>query len=460
MLLAGMGPNAVINSSSDLGSRDMDRNHDWINDARQRYSNADLVDADTFVSRISSNGQGNVEDNDEEIVDYQTLNEKQRIVFKRIECHYNNILAGQPAEPLRIIIMGTAGTGKTYLIKGIRNRLREMTGTGSKSPVLVLAPTGVAAFNINGMTIHSTLSIPIITDNKRLDINGERLKMLQDRLQNVEYIIIDEKSMVGRRMLGLIDMRLRQAFPEHNNEPFGGRSVIMLGDFGQLPPVLDLPVYVNIPREPLSNSGLAAYNLFKEVYKLDVIQRQSGNSQEQHNFRNLLLRLRNGESTLDDWKTLTTRFEGKLSRTERDRFSDAMFIQTRWCDVNATNIDQLGYLNAPVAKILAVHTGGNEAKKADSDAAHGLEAQLLLARGARVMLTTNLWTKAGLVNGAMGTVQDLLFGEDQGPPFLPIAVLISFENYKGPTITTLGGTKIVPIAPIRRTWEGKSGTCS
>ena len=76
------------------------------------------------------------------------------------------------------------------------------------------------------------------------------------------------------------------------------------------------------------------------------------------------------------------------------------------------------------------------------------------------MLITNLWTKAGLVNGAMGTVQDLLFGEDQGPPFLPIAVLISFENYKGPTITTLGGTKIVPIAPIRHTWEGKSGTCS
>ncbi len=145
-----------------------------------------------------------------------------------------------------------------------------MAGIGSKSPVLVLAPTGVAAFNINGMTIHSNLSIPIIT-NKSLDLNGERLKQLQDRLKDVQYIIIDEKSMVGRRILALIDMRLRQAFPEHNNEPFGGRSVIMVGDFGQLLPILDLPMYVSIQRDALSNNGIAVYNLFQEVYMLDVV---------------------------------------------------------------------------------------------------------------------------------------------------------------------------------------------
>jgi hypothetical protein len=60
----------------------------------------------------------------------------------------------------------------------------------------------------------------------------------------------------------------------------------------------------------------------------------------------------------------------------------------------------------------------------------------------------------------MGTVQDILFKEDQGPPSLPIAVLISFDNYKGPTITSLEGEKVVPIAPIRRTWDGKTGVCS
>ena len=187
------------------------------------------------------------------------------------------------------------------------------------------------------------------------------------------YIVIDEKSMVGHRMLGLIDMRLWQAFPKHSNEPFGGRSIILLGDFGQLPPVLDLPMYANISRDPLSNNGLAAYNQFKEACKLDVIQRQSGNTKEQQDFRDLLLWLRNGESTIADWKALSTRFEVKLNRTEHNRFSNAMFILTKWSDVNVVNIDQLRSLNAPVAKILAVHTGGNEAKNADSDVAHGLE---------------------------------------------------------------------------------------
>ncbi len=77
------------------------------------------------------------------------------------------------------------------------------------------------------------------------------------------------------------------------------------------------------------------------------------------------------------------------------------------------------------------------------------------------MLTVNLQTEIGLVNGSMGTVQDIIFQEDQGPPSLPIAVLISFDNYNGPTIPNLEGKSVVPIAPIRRTWIGKSGAiCS
>lgn len=108
--------------------------------------------------------------------------------------------------------------------------------------------------------------------------------------------------MVGRRMLGLIDMRLRQAFPDQSNEPYGGRSIIMFGDFGQLPPVLDLPMFSNdASRDTNSNNGIASYKHLLEVYKLDIVQRQSGESEEQKEFRDLLLRLREGESILDNW---------------------------------------------------------------------------------------------------------------------------------------------------------------
>ena len=231
----------------------------------------------------------------------------------------------------------------------------------------------------------------------------------------------------------------------------------MLRDFGQLPPVRNLPLYAKDLRDALSNDGIALYNLFKEVYKLDVIQRQSGNSHEQQNFRNLLLRLRDGKSIIEDWKTLSKRFESNVMRLERDRFKDAMFVSTKWEEVHTINNEKLRSLNVPVAKIIAVHTGGDEAKKANFETAHRLEAELLLARGARIMLTTNLWTAAGLVNGALGIIQDILYKEDQGPSFLPIVIFISFEKYTGPTIASTEGIEAVPIAPVQRSWEGKNG---
>ncbi len=107
--------------------------------------------------------------------------------------------------------------------------------------------------------------------------------------------------MVGRKMLTLIDMRLRQAFPKHQDQPFGNRSVILIGDFGQLPPVMDDAMYMqNLRRDPLSNNGMSAYKQFQEVYNLDVVQHQSGNLEDQRHFRNILLRLHDGETTIDD----------------------------------------------------------------------------------------------------------------------------------------------------------------
>ncbi len=93
IFLAGMGLNIIINCSSDLGSRDMNQNYDWINDTRQWYSNIDLIEADSFVSRVSINGQKD-EGNKLNTMDYETLNEKQKIVFNWIEFYYNSILKG------------------------------------------------------------------------------------------------------------------------------------------------------------------------------------------------------------------------------------------------------------------------------------------------------------------------------------------------------------------------------
>src|SRR5947207_11229649 len=216
----------------------------------------------------------------------------------------------------------------------------------------------------------------------------------------------------------------------------------------------------NISQDVVSNNGMAAYKQFLEVYKLDIIQRQSGESAGQREFRDILLRLRNGESSLNDWRVLTTRFEENLNQSERENFADATSILTKWEEVDKVNIDMLRSLQRPVAKIVGVHSGGAEAKKASSEVAKGLEPHLLLSKGARIMLTANVWTGAGLVNGSMGVIQDIIF-EEQEPPSLPVVVFIKFEKYEGPTITNLEGVKVVPIVPIKRTWEGEKGTkCS
>jgi len=85
------------------------------------------------------------------------------------------------------------------------------------------------------------VSLP--TKGEFKDLEGENLNRLQQTLSNMQYLIIDEFSMVGRKLFGQADRRLRQVFPDHAYEPFGGCSCLLFGDFSQLPPVMDLPLY-------------------------------------------------------------------------------------------------------------------------------------------------------------------------------------------------------------------------
>ncbi|CAG8787573.1 3381_t:CDS:2 [Cetraspora pellucida] len=210
-----------------------------------------------------------------------------------------------------------------------------MTVDKVDSPVLVFASTGVAAFNINGSTFHSMLSLSILSKNN-FNISDKRLNQLQSKLSYMKYFIIVKKSMVRCRMLALIDMRLWQAFPKHNNKHF-------------------------------------VYKQFIEMYKLKVIQKQS--------------------------ETLTTRVEDKLGKIKQKQFSDAKYILPKWFKVDKINIEKLKSLNCPITKIIVTHTGIG-AKNADSNVVIGLEAQLLLAKGTQIMLTANLWTNVGLINRA------------------------------------------------------------
>ena len=115
---------------------------------------------------------------------------------------------------------------------------------------------------------------------------------------------MDEMSVVGRKILGQIDKRLRQMFPHHVDMLFGGCSCSLFGDFGQLPPAMDLPLYTTVPRFALSDLGSSAYQLFDHAVDLKQVMRQSGQDPAQILFSSILLHLRDTRLTEDDWEQL------------------------------------------------------------------------------------------------------------------------------------------------------------
>ena len=258
--------------------------------------------------------------------------------------------------------------------------------------------------------------------------------------------------MVGRKTLGQVDRRLRQAFPRHAQELFGGCSCLLFGDFGQLPPVMDLPLYTTDSRSELSDQGRAAYQNFKPAVVLDQVMRQSGQDPQQVLFRDVLLRLRDAKVTVSDWNHLMTQTPTHVQ--DLSPFATALRLIPTVEAVVEHNVAQLHASGQPITTIKAVHTGAN-ASKAPADDAGGLEAVICLAKSARVMLTSNLWVDVGLVNGAMGTVQAICY-RSGGPPDLPIAVMVHFDRYSGPILHD----DTVPITPLRRTWSSSGVLCS
>ena len=313
--------------------------------------------------------------------------------------------------------------------------------------VHVAAPTGVAAFNIEGHTLHSLLSLPVKGDFKELQ--GERLHKMQQTLADMDYLIIDEMSMVGRKFLSQVDQRLRQVFPHRADTVFGGCSCFIFGDFGQLPPVMDLPLYTTVSRSPLSDQGSAAYQLFDRAIVLQQVMRRSGQDAEQVLFRDVLLRLRDARLTVSDWEQLMKRTPAEVS--DLAPFTHALHLRPTIEAVVEHNVSRLRANGHPIK---AVHSGPNAAKASSEDAG-GLEPIICLACQARVMLTANLWVDKGLVNGSMGTVVAICYRIGEAPPNLPIAVTVKFDCYRGPTLTD--GS--VPITPLRRTWSSAGGSC-
>ena len=132
-------------------------------------------------------------------------------------------------------------------------------GSSDKPCVLILAPTGVASINVDGITIYSALSIPCRGKFYVLDCNS--ITSLHNKFSEVQLIIIDQISMVSKHLLYQIHQRLVEIF-NALNIIFAWKSVLVVGDSYQLPPVNAMPVYAS------SNSGEPESYVADEICKM------------------------------------------------------------------------------------------------------------------------------------------------------------------------------------------------
>ena len=170
-----------------------------------------------------------------------------------------------------MILYGRAGTRKSYVI----NILRRMY----PGKVLVTATTGKAATNINGVTLHKLLFLPVNKVNNQLVMSETVCEWAQQNFQGKQLLVVDEMSMLSQEQYGYMDRRLRQIM--NKNKPFGRFSVILSGDFAQLPPVCKAKiVYVDYDNESsVEKDGKILYKNIEHAVVLDKIHRQDGESE-------------------------------------------------------------------------------------------------------------------------------------------------------------------------------------
>ncbi|XP_052700234.1 uncharacterized protein LOC128177537 [Crassostrea angulata] len=342
----------------------------------------------------------------------QSLNDKQKEVFYSVREWCLKKISQENPEPLHVFITGGAGTGKSHLIKAIHYEASRLLGKTLSIPnaisILLTAFTGTAAFNIGGSTIHHVFSLTKALPIPYEPLKEQTLSAMRSKLENVQILIIDEVSMVFKRLMYYIHERLVQI--KKCKQPFGGISVIAVGDFYQLPPVKqrkDERLYKVNDTYPVD------YWLdFFKIIELDEIMRQ----REDVEFATVLnyLRVRTIDEQISN-EALTV-----LRDCIREGPEDALHVYSTNDEVNDFNLEKLqtccaNFIEVDAEDYQKDKTTGRlklREKPLITTKTDGLSSSLLLAVNARVMLTRNVSVEDGLVNGAMGYISHFEFGRD------------------------------------------------
>ena len=313
----------------------------------------------------------------------------------------------QEAVPYFVFLSGPGGVGKSHVIKLLkRDTIKLLSRSRHFDPedvvILLMAPTGCAAFNIDGMTIHSSLSISPFGPG----INTNKLNTLQLLLKSLMVVIIDEISMVGSNMLNTINTHLQLI--KGNESLFGNVTVVAVGDLYQLKPVEEN--YIFGPTKNIINDLMigSLFDVF-ECQELTELMRQKDDKA----FGELLNRVRISKCTTNDIDILKSRCIEDVN----DKYPhDALHVFAVNAAVDKWNANYIHSFGDNIIKIDSIDSKkDDETCQLDVDLSSlpmsqtgNLVSKLEVAVNARVMITVNIDISDGLVNGATGKVEKII----------------------------------------------------
>ena len=308
------------------------------------------IPENNFESQLPASSSIYVMNDDEINEKIRSLNKKQREIFdviftwaKRFVQNRNACIV-ENVDPFHIFLTGGGGCGKSHLIKCVYHSVTKLLNYHfselEKPKILLLAPTGVSAINIEATTIHTGLGIPC---NRFYPLSDKLRTQLRNKLLHVSLIIIDEISMVSSKLLFQIHQRLCEIFGTSDQVPFAGKSILVCGDLYQLPPVMAHPVFST---DGFLISMFKLWHLFK-LAELDEIMRQQGDK----TFINLLNNIRVGNILLNDENLINSKF---ISKECPSYPWHALHLYAENAFVNEHNKKMLEYLQTEVVIIAAI----------------------------------------------------------------------------------------------------------
>ncbi|MDE7096875.1 MAG: AAA family ATPase, partial [Muribaculaceae bacterium] len=292
-----------------------------------------------------------------------------------------------------VFITGKAGTGKTTFLKKLKQE--------SSKSIVVLAPTGIAALNAGGMTIHSFFQFsfsPYIPGIGQAENNKRFKKYSKDKIKiirSIDTIVIDEISMVRADLLDAIDAKLRQY--RNTPLPFGGVQIIMIGDMQQLPPVVSEEEWHMLSeyyRSPYFFDSQVLASAQYETVELTKVYRQKDSD-----FLHILNAIRESKADSQILHTLNSRYIAGFNPPESERYIRLMTHNRQANDVNSEKMQQL-----PAEP----HVFEADIEGEFPELIYPVDRYLTLKEGAQVMFVKN--DTGGLrryFNGSIGRVKSI-----------------------------------------------------